>query len=65
MQDVKKMSIKEKALMEIREERAREAKEQLKKLYRKQADAKKILANVEREIEDYLEQLDQSENDLS
>jgi hypothetical protein len=64
VKDVDKMNIKEKALAELREERVKEAKDKLKSLYRKQADAKKVLANIEREIEDYLMQLDETEKDL-
>jgi hypothetical protein len=64
MQDVKKMNIKEKALEELRQERTVEAKNKLKQLYRKQADAKRVLANIDREIEDYLAELDDIENDL-
>lgn len=64
VKDVDKMTIKEKALLELREERAKEAKDKLKGLYRRQADAKKMLGNIEREIEDYLMQLDETEKDL-
>jgi tRNA pseudouridine-54 N-methylase len=64
VKDVNSMSIKEKALLELKEERTKEAKDKLKGLYRKQADAKKVLANIEREIEDYLLQLEETEKDL-
>lgn len=64
VKDVDKMTIKEKALAELREERAKEAKDKLKGLYRRQADAKKMLGNIEREIQDYLQQLDDAEGDI-
>ena len=59
-----KKTIKEMAQEELRKERADKAKIKLKDLYRKQAAAKKVLANIDREIEDYLQELDIEEEDL-
>lgn len=52
-------SIKEQALAELRNERIKEAKDALKSLLRRKADAKKVLANIQREIDDYMLQLEQ------
>lgn len=45
-------TVKEAAEQEIAEEQMRAAKEKIKSLLRRKADAEKILANIEREIAD-------------
>ena len=51
--------IKEDAKNEILVERAEEAKEVLKDKYRELADVKLVVTNIEREIEDVLDQIGQ------
>ena len=58
MKDVNTLSIKEMAQLELKKEKAEEAKERLKELYSKKHDAEKIVKNIDREIDDYLEQLE-------
>jgi hypothetical protein len=65
MKNVNSMTIKEQAKQEIRTEKAKEAKENLKSLYRRLAEANKIVANIEREIADYELELDHDEENLS
>lgn len=65
MNVVKNQSVKEMALAEIRKEKAEAAKEKLKDLFKKQIAAKKVLANIEREISEYEAELDQDDADTS
>lgn len=46
------------ALAELQKERVKEATEKLKNLYSKQDKARKVLKNIEREIEDYVQELE-------
>jgi len=48
--DIKK--VQEEAEQEFADEQAKAAKEKIKSLLRRQADARKILANIDREIAD-------------
>lgn len=50
MIDVKK--VREEAEAEVREEEGKKAKEQIKQLLRRQAQAKQVVANIERELND-------------
>lgn len=52
MKDVKKMSIKEQARHELAEEQRKNAKDKLKKKLRQLRDAKQVVANIEREIDE-------------
>ena len=52
-------SIKELAQEELKSEKVREATIELKSLYRRLESAQKIVRNIEREIEDYLEELEE------
>ena len=65
MNVVKNQSVKEMALAEIKKEKAWAAKEKLKELFKKQIAAKKVLANIEREISEYEAELDQDDADTS
>ena len=58
LKEVKTKSLKELAQEEIKAEREEKAVKELKKLYRQQEDAKLIVRNIEREIEDYLAELE-------
>jgi len=51
-------SIKELAQEELQAENVKEATKELKGLYKQLASAEKIVRNIEREIDDYLEELD-------
>lgn len=51
------------AMAELQKERVKEATSKLKDLYRQKDKAKKILRNVEREIDDYLEELEIDDDD--
>lgn len=55
MLDVKK--VQEEAEKEVREEQAKCAKEEVKKLLRKREQAKQVLANIERELVDVYAEL--------
>lgn len=46
------------ALAELQQEKVKEATRELKTLYKRRDDARKILRNIEREIEDYLHELE-------
>jgi hypothetical protein len=61
MNIAKNKTVKELALEELAKEQAQVAKEKLKDLYKKQTSAKKVLANIEREIEEYMLELDQDQ----
>lgn len=62
---IKSMSILEMAKAELKTERATKAKEKLKHLFSQQNSAKKVLKNIEREIEDYLNELEVEDEDLN
>ena len=51
-------SIKELAQEELQKEKVVEATKELKVLYKRLDSAQKIVRNIEREIEDYLEELE-------
>ncbi len=51
------------ALAELQQDKIKEATAKLKSLYKQRDDARKILRNVEREIEDYLEELEIDDGD--
>lgn len=61
VEDLNKMSVKEMAQLELRKERADEAKEKLKSLYSKLHNAEMVCKNIQREVDDYLMQLDDAE----
>jgi hypothetical protein len=65
MNIAKNKTVKELALEEIKKEKAEIAKEKLKELYKKEQSAKKVLANIEREISEYIAELDMDEEDAS
>lgn len=46
------------AMAELQKERVKEATTKLKSLYDQERKAKKVLKNVQREIKDYLEELE-------
>jgi hypothetical protein len=54
-------TIKEQAKQEFEEERSKEAKEKIKKKLRELAAAKKVVTNIEREIEDLEDELSQAD----
>jgi len=58
-------SLKEAALEELREERVKEATQQLKRKLKDLQAAKKIVANLQREVDDFLDELDMDESDLA
>ena len=55
MIDIKKVT--EEAASELTEERTKKAKEALKHLYRKKAQAEQVVKNIDREIADYVAEL--------
>lgn len=65
MGELEKKSIVAAAKAEIQKERVRQATGKLKSLYAQRDQAKKILRNVEREIADYLQELETEDDDLS
>lgn len=60
---IKKTGVIAAAMAELQKERVKDATSRLKDLYRQRDKAKKILRNVEREIEDYLEELEIDDDD--
>lgn len=58
LKEAKSKSLKDIALEEVKEERQKEAVKKLKKLYSNLEDAKLIVRNIEREIEDYIEEVE-------
>lgn len=55
---VEKKTISELAKAELRKERVKEATGGLKTLYKKLEAAEKLVRNIQREIDDYLEEID-------
>lgn len=53
------------AMAELQQEKVKQATLQLKTLYKRRDDARKILKNIEREIEDYLQELEIDDEDAS
>ena len=53
------------ALAELQKEKVKDATVKLKTLYRERDQARKILRNTEREIEDYLSELEIDEGDTN
>ena len=51
--------VKKEAADELRKEKLEEAKQRAKDLLREIADAKKVVTNLERELEDYYAELEQ------
>ena len=60
---LKKTGIIAAAMAELQKERVKEATTELKDLYKQRDKARKILKNVEREIEDYLMELEIDDED--
>ena len=52
------------ALAQLQEEKVKEATAKLKDLYSRRDKAKKVLRNIERDIEDYLHELEIDEQDF-
>ena len=63
LRKLRKTGIIAAALAEIQEEAVKEATSKLKDLYAQQKKARKVLRNIEREIEDYLMELEIDEED--
>ena len=53
------------AVAELQKEKVKEATTELKRLYKSRDLSRKALRNVEREIEDYLQELEIDDADLS
>jgi ABC-type enterochelin transport system substrate-binding protein len=51
------------ALAELQKDRVKEATTKLKDLYDKERKAKKVLKNIQREITDYIEELEIDDDD--
>lgn len=62
---LQKSVILSKVVEELSKEKVIEATGKLKALYRNRDKAKKVLRNLEREIEDYVEEIEQDESDLN
>ena len=58
VKEVKELSVKEIALQELKKEQVKEATDELKELYRKLAAAEKVVRNIQREIDDYCEEIE-------
>lgn len=63
IKDLTKTGIIAAALAELQKEKVKEATGKLKELYTKLDKAKKIVRNLEREIEDYMQELEVDEDD--
>jgi flagellar biosynthesis chaperone FliJ len=60
---IRKTGVIAAALAELQKERVKEATVKLKDLYKQRDKARKILRNMEREIEDYLMELEIDDED--
>lgn len=60
---MKRVGVIAAALAELQKERVKDATAKLKSLYDQERKAKKVLKNVQREIADYLEELEIDEED--
>ena len=65
VEKMKKTGIIAAALAELQKEQIKEATGKLKGLYAQERKAKKVLRNVQREIEDYLQELEIDDDDAS
>lgn len=62
---LQKNTIISKVVEELSKEKIVEATLRLKNLYKQRDKAKKVLRNIEREIEDYIEEIEQDDSDLN
>ena len=63
LKKLKKVGVIAAALAEIQQERVKEATSRLKDLYSQQNKARKVLRNIDREIDDYLMELEVDDED--